>query len=67
MGNKESRNEHYSRQTGHTLRGIHSDVVKRLGGLMPESLPGFQGIRTHEVDTQLIRRSMRRITDSGRR
>jgi hypothetical protein len=58
-------NQHYSEQTGHFLRGAHSDVVKKLGGKMPESLPGFDGIDVTKA--QMSRRQMRRITRDGRR
>lgn len=62
---KKGNNSHYSEQTGHLLRGNHKDVVNRLGGTMPESIPGFDGIDATKA--QRIRRAMRRIPRDGRR
>lgn len=62
---RKGNNGHYSEQTGHLLRGTHKDVVNRLGGTMPESIPGFDGIDVTRA--QVIRRSMRRIPRDGRR
>ncbi len=58
-------NKHYSLQTGHLLRGNHSEVVSKLGGRMPEAVPGFDGIDATKA--QLIRRNMRRTPRDGRR
>lgn len=58
-------NRHYSEQTGHSLRGKHNDIVNRLGGVMPESIPGFDGIDV--TKSQLIRRTMRRTPRDGRK
>ena len=58
------KNTHYSMQTGHYLRGVHETVVKKLGGNMPEGIAGYRGIEG--IEQQRIRRSMRRITSSGR-
>lgn len=62
---KKLNNGHYSEQTGHLLRGRHSDVVNILGGTMPESIPGFAGIDATKA--QLIKRTMRRTPRDGRR
>lgn len=59
------KNNHYSEQSGHALRGEHEKIRVRLGGLMPESIPGFNGIDITRA--QLIRRTMRRTPRDGRR
>lgn len=64
-GSKVKNNGHYSEQTGHLLRGAHKDIVTKLGGTMPESLPGFEGLDV--VKAQMIRRQMRRAPRDGRR
>ncbi|PIR79669.1 MAG: hypothetical protein COU25_04205 [Candidatus Levybacteria bacterium CG10_big_fil_rev_8_21_14_0_10_35_13] len=62
MSIEEERNSHYSEQTGHNLRGVHKGVVIKLNGYQPEAIPGFSGI-----EGQRIRRSMRRVTKTGKR
>lgn len=52
---------HYSEQNGHALRGEHERVRRKLGGVMPESIGGFNGI-----EQQRVRRSMRRISKTGK-
>ena len=58
-------NGHYSEQNGHALRGQHERIRKLLGGVMPESIPGFDGINT--TKSQLIRRTMRRTPRTGKK
>lgn len=55
------KNKHYADQNGHALRGVHADVVKRLKGNTPESLPGF--IR---LESWRRRKTMRRIVSDGK-
>lgn len=64
-GIENQNNGHYSEQTGHLLRGNHNYVVSKLGGVMPETVPGFKGIDV--TKSQLIRRNMRRTPRDGRR
>ncbi len=54
-------NHHYSEQPGHALRGEHARLFRALGGMPPETVPGFDGI---EIARR--RRSMRRPTKSGK-
>lgn len=56
----EKRNNHYSLQTGHELRGEHEIIFRKLG-ISPECIPGYSGIEIHRK-----RRSMRRIVSSGK-
>lgn len=53
---------HYSLHTGHFLRGVHNDVVRRLRGVMPESIAGYDGI-----EDQRVRRHVRKTHPSGKR
>lgn len=66
MTELDRKNGHYSEQNGHALRGEHERVKRILGGTMPESIPGFDGI-IDVTKSQLIRRAMRRISRSGKR
>lgn len=59
------KNGHYSEQTGHLQRGEHKKVVIKLGGIMPEALPGYEGIT--ERNAWLVRRTMRRIARTGKK
>lgn len=65
MVEKNGNNGHYSEQTGHRLRGVHKKVVEKLNGDTPESIPGFNGIQP--IESVRIRRSMRRISQTGKR
>lgn len=62
MTESDRKNGHYSLQNGHALRGEHERVKKKLGGVMPEAIAGFNGI-----EQQRVRRSMRRVTDTGKK
>ncbi len=57
---EDSKNIHYSDQTGHALRGAYDRVARQLGS-PPRIIPGFDG-----VEETRRKRTMRRISDSGR-
>ena len=58
-------NGHYSDKGGHMVRSAYWKIMARIAFLNGGSV---QPIRALPVETaQVIRRSMRRITDSGRR
>lgn len=62
MTESDRKNDHYSKQNGHALRGEHERVKKKLGGIMPEAIAGFNGI-----EQQRVRRSMKRISITGKK
>ena len=59
------KNNHYSEQTGHALRGEHKKVSDQLNGEMPELISGFGSLDVSK--TWLVRRSMRRISKTGKK
>lgn len=63
MSQTESRNAHYSDQTGHAARGEYHKIKKELGQ-DPKSIPGFQSFTVSRE--WLVRRTMRRISRTGK-
>ncbi len=60
---QERAQKHYSRQTGHRLRG-EADRFRRIFGFKPLTLaPEIVYLQQQALDR---RRAMRRVTDSGR-
>lgn len=55
-------NSNYFNQEDNSFRVERADVVNKPGGKMPESVGGYDGIESIR-----IRRSMRRISRTGKR